>query len=460
MTGPGDPSSQDPRDPRAALTTPMAQTSAIAQPDPRTRPSPVSPQPVSPQPVSSPPASPPPQRSAVDTALWRALGFFRSLALLYAIARFAASYSHYAHRGGAIAVLFTMAVWTAWTGIVYHRTTMPRRALLSFLAADFAVGAGAVMSTDLVDTQARIQAGALTLPTVWSSAPVIAVAIALGWRGGVAAAALMGVADLVERGALSQDSIHNIVLMGLTGAAIGYVTELGRTAELTLVRAQRLEAATRERQRLARDIHDGVLQVLALVQRRGAEIGGAGRDLGRMAGEQELALRSLVHSWHEVEDGAGGDPVDLDLSALLGRLAGPRVTLSGPGAPVTLPGPVAREVAAAAAAALDNVRQHGGAGADGLGARAWILVEDEGDAVVVTVRDDGPGIPEGRLEEARSAGRLGVAHSIQGRLRDVGGRVDVVSVPGQGTEVEMRVPRLPVPRGAAPSVSALRKALR
>jgi len=452
MTGPGDPTSQDPQ---AALITQLAQTSAIAQPDPRTRPSPVCAQPVSP-----PPAPPPPQRSAVDTALWRALGFFRSLALLYAIARFAVSSSHYAHRGAAIAVLFTMAVWTAWTGIVYHRTTTPRRALLSFLAADFAVGAGAVLSTDLVDTQARIQAGALTLPTVWSSAPVIAVAIALGWRGGVAAAALMGVADLVERGALSQDSVHNIVLMGLTGAAIGYVTELGRTAELTLVRAQRLEAATRERQRLARDIHDGVLQVLALVQRRGAEIGGAGRDLGRMAGEQELALRSLVHSWHEVEDGAGGDPVDLDLSALLGRLAGPRVTLSGPGAPVTLPGPVAREVAAAAAAALDNVRRHGGAGADGLGARAWILVEDEGDTVVVTVRDDGPGIPEGRLEEARSAGRLGVAHSIQGRLRDVGGRVDVVSVTGQGTEVEMRVPRLPVPRGAAPSVSALRKALR
>jgi len=457
MTGPGDPTSQDPQ---AALITQLAQTSAIAQPDPRTRPSPVCAQPVSRQPVSPPPAPPPPQRSAVDTALWRALGFFRSLALLYAIARFAVSSSHYAHRGAAIAVLFTMAVWTAWTGIVYHRTTTPRRALLSFLAADFAVGAGAVLSTDLVDTQARIQAGALTLPTVWSSAPVIAVAIALGWRGGVAAAALMGVADLVERGALSQDSVHNIVLMGLTGAAIGYVTELGRTAELTLVRAQRLEAATRERQRLARDIHDGVLQVLALVQRRGAEIGGAGRDLGRMAGEQELALRSLVNSWHEVEDGAGGDPVDLDLSALLGRLAGPRVTLSGPGAPVTLPGPVAREVAAAAAAALDNVRRHGGAGADGLGARAWILVEDEGDTVVVTVRDDGPGIPEGRLEEARSAGRLGVAHSIQGRLRDVGGRVDVVSVPGQGTEVEMRVPRLPVPRGAAPSVSALRKALR
>ena len=148
--------------------------------------------------------------------------------------------------------------------------------------------------------------------------------------------------------------------------------------------------------------------------------------------------------------------MDLDLSALLGRLAGPRVTLSGPGEPVTLPGPVAREVVAAVGAALDNVRAHGGPGADGQGARAWILVEDEADEVIVTVRDDGPGIPEGRLEEARRAGRLGVAHSIQGRLRDVGGSVDVVSIPGQGTEVEMRVPRT----APAAGVAAARKALR
>ncbi|NUR30843.1 MAG: hypothetical protein HOV83_34180, partial [Catenulispora sp.] len=114
----------------------------------------------------------------------------------------------------------------------------------------------------------------------------------------------------------------------------------------------------------------------------------------------------------------------------------------------------------AVAAALDNVRVHGGPGADGLGARAWILVEDELDGVVVTVRDDGPGIPEGRLDEARRAGRLGVAHSIEGRLREVGGRIDVVSVPGQGTEIEMRVPRGPEPRAGAASVSAMRKALR
>ncbi len=112
------------------------------------------------------------------------------------------------------------------------------------------------------------------------------------------------------------------------------------------------------------------------------------------------------------------------------------MTFAEPGAPVLLPGRAAREVEAAVGAALDNVRRH--AGAD---ARAWILVEDWTDEVTVTVRDDGPGIPEGRLAQAESEGRLGVAQSIRGRLRDLGGTAEWISVPGQGTEVELKVPR-------------------
>ena len=42
---------------------------------------------------------------------------------------------------------------------------------------------------------------------------------------------------------------------------------------------------------------------------------------------------------------------------------------------------------------------------------------------------------------AAAAGRLGVAQSIVGRLRDVGGKACLTSSPGQGTEVELRVPR-------------------
>ncbi|NNG88659.1 sensor histidine kinase, partial [Streptomyces cacaoi] len=129
-----------------------------------------------------------------------------------------------------------------------------------------------------------------------------------------------------------------------------------------------------------------------------------------------------------------------DLRALLAPYAGARVSFAEPGAPVRLPARVAREVAAAVGAALDNVRLHASP-QPGQEAQAWILLEDEPDAVLVTVRDDGPGIPEGRLADAEAEGRLGVALSIRGRLRDLGGTADLVSVPGQGTEVELRVPK-------------------
>jgi signal transduction histidine kinase len=87
--------------------------------------------------------------------------------------------------------------------------------------------------------------------------------------------------------------------------------------------------------------------------------------------------------------------------------------------------------------AIDNVRRHCGDGA-----RAWVLVDDEGAAVSVTVRDDGPGIAAGRLAEAAAEGRLGVSHAISGRIREVGGSADISSTPGSGTEVRLRVPRI------------------
>jgi len=60
---------------------------------------------------------------------------------------------------------------------------------------------------------------------------------------------------------------------------------------------------------------------------------------------------------------------------------------------------------------------------------------------MLTVRDDGPGIAAGRLEEAAAQGRLGVAQSIRGRVGDMGGHVTITSRAGEGTEVEVVVPR-------------------
>ena len=60
--------------------------------------------------------------------------------------------------------------------------------------------------------------------------------------------------------------------------------------------------------------------------------------------------------------------------------------------------------------------------------------------MVVTVRDEGPGIPAGRLEAARAEGRLGVAGSIHGRMADLGGTARLTTAPGQGTEWELELP--------------------
>jgi signal transduction histidine kinase len=126
----------------------------------------------------------------------------------------------------------------------------------------------------------------------------------------------------------------------------------------------------------------------------------------------------------------------LDVRAVAQPLADARTTVSCPASPVLLPEPAARALGGGAAAAVDNVRRH--AGPD---ARCWILLEDDLAGVMLTVRDDGCGIPRGRLAEAAAAGRLGVAQSIVGRLESVGGRASVVSAPGTGTEVELRVRR-------------------
>ena len=95
----------------------------------------------------------------------------------------------------------------------------------------------------------------------------------------------------------------------------------------------------------------------------------------------------------------------------------------------------AAEIESAVRACLDNVRVHVGADAP-----AWVLLEDMGQSVVVTVRDEGPGIPSGRLEAAATEGRLGVSESIRGRVADLGGTASLVTAPGQGTEWELTFP--------------------
>ncbi|MFK8911121.1 MacS family sensor histidine kinase [Streptomyces sp. YS-3] len=392
-------------------------------------------------------------RMSVELPLWRALTAYRVLTMLYAVLVFVSEYRHFERAWVGVAFLSVLAVWTLAT---LPRVANAANCTKRFLGVDLTIALTGILLTPLADTDAQSVNGP-TLPTIWAAGSVLAFAIKGGWRWAAFASSLVAAANLVERGTPTRDTLHNVLLVWVASIAIGYVVEVARASEATLARALEIEAATRERERLARDIHDSVLQVLAMVQRRGTALGGEAAELGRMAGEQEVALRTLVSSGlvpttrasedpalgalvrtvdDEDEARSGAEDAEVDLRTLLAPHAGSRVSLAEPGAPVLLAPPAARELAAAVSAALDNVRRHAGESA-----QAWILVEDWGDEVIVTVRDDGPGIPEGRLAQAEGEGRMGVALSIRGRLRDLGGTAELISVPGQGTEVELKVPR-------------------
>ena len=69
-----------------------------------------------------------------------------------------------------------------------------------------------------------------------------------------------------------------------------------------------------------------------------------------------------------------------------------------------------------------------------------MLLEAVPDRVVVSVRDEGPGIPAGRLEAAQGDGRLGVVDSIRGRIVELGGTAELTTGT-YGTEWELSVPR-------------------
>jgi signal transduction histidine kinase len=304
------------------------------------------------------------------------------------------------------------------------------------LTADLLVTMGVMAASVLVVGRAALGTGTPTLGVAWHVAPVLAWAVAGGKRFGVAAALAMGATDMVVRARFDQAALTGAILMLLASIAVGHLVKLAVDAEERLQRAVQLEAATRERERLARDIHDSVLQVLALVKRRGADLGGEAGELARLAGEQEAALRALVTA-------PTAPPVDehadVDLVTLLGPYASTTVSIAAPAVAVRLPGPTAAELHAAVAAALDNVVRHCAPGT-----KTWVLVEDEPALVTVSVRDDGCGITTERLDEAAAQGRLGVAQSIRGRIADLGGTVRITTAPGQGTEVELAVPRRPI----------------
>jgi signal transduction histidine kinase len=370
----------------------------------------------------------------VETTLFRALTVLRAVVTVYMVVLNVVRRDEFARPELAAAAVAFMVVWSVFVSWAYDS---PRRRTLPLYVADLAVSLLMMLSTPLIQSEEMLDRHASTMPSFWVVASVLAWAAGRPWPQAVGAALLVSVTDLSVRTDLGGNTWGNLFLLVLAAGVVGWTAQVLRDAAELRAAAERAAAVQQERTRLARAVHDGVLQVLAMVQRRGAEAGGDLAELGRVAGEQEAALRALVqYDARVLAPEARSSGGETDLMTALERHHSGRVTVTGPGAPVLLPDRDASELAAVVSACLDNVRAHVGEDA-----QAWVFVEDLGDEVVVSVRDEGAGIPAGRVEQAEREGRMGIRDSVRGRMADLGGRAALATGPGQGTEWELTLPR-------------------
>lgn len=238
---------------------------------------------------------------------------------------------------------------------------------------------------------------------------------------------------------------NGIVYYLSAGGAVGLVTRVLRRSGAELRRVT--EEAARERERAARlaereaigrQIHDSVLQSLAMVNKRGKELGAQTavpgvevRRLAEMAGRQERELRSLLQREpEEPPSGTASLRAALEHAAAGTRGTSVEVTTLGP---IWLPAIEVEELAAAVHQAIENAEQHAEA------TRLSVYAEEEDGVVVVSVRDDGTGFDYDE-ERLRREGKLGILKSMKGRVEELGGSMRIETEPGGGTEVEFRVP--------------------
>jgi signal transduction histidine kinase len=197
-----------------------------------------------------------------------------------------------------------------------------------------------------------------------------------------------------------------------------------------------IDASEAERRRIARDLHDGVVQDLAGTA---FALSAAAREAGPVeratvadaAGSLRGSLRALRSLLVEIH------PPDLDadgLAAALDDLVAPAAAAGmtahvGVEGVAGAPDRAVRLVWRVAQEAVRNALRHS------RGSRLDVLVERRGDRLVLVVRDDGVGIDEAVRPDGEHLGLRGLA----GLARDEGGRLDVASEPGYGTTVTLEV---------------------
>jgi signal transduction histidine kinase len=392
---------------------------------------------------------PAPERSRRTLA--RGALLFRWVALAWMAILAASENDMFRNAPLAWASIGAAGAWTAWLTVGGRRWSWRVLGFDLALCCWLVVASGLVVPEESVTSRAFFAtAYPASAALLWAVArgPIAGFAAGLALSGAILASRLVNGIDL---DAFSRRDWQNLggvwVLYLAAGVAVGIVSRLlVRTAEEAqqatddLVRERERAARLAERESLARQIHDSVLQALALVHKRGKELAASPSPspselalLAEIAADQESALRQLILRDPE-EAPAGQRSLREALEASARDIDGVPVSVSAIG-PIWVSRGQADEIAAAVREALANVAEHAQA------SRAIVFAEEEDGVIVVSVRDDGIGFSYDE-ERLRAEGKAGVLKSMKGRIEEMGGRMLVRAAPGGGTEVEFRAPKL------------------
>jgi signal transduction histidine kinase len=195
--------------------------------------------------------------------------------------------------------------------------------------------------------------------------------------------------------------------------------------DLSVERRERIRSE--ERSEIAAHLHDSVLQTLALIQR--ADAPGRARTLAR---RQERELRA----WLFDERPPDSDGIAPSIGSALERMVSDVEDAHDVEVDLIAVGDCPMEprldaLVAAVREATHNAARHAGV------TEVSVYVEVEPHRVTAYVRDRGKGF----VVDAVEPGRVGVRESIIGRMARHGGRAEVHTGPGEGTEVVLEVGR-------------------
>jgi signal transduction histidine kinase/phage shock protein PspC (stress-responsive transcriptional regulator) len=210
-----------------------------------------------------------------------------------------------------------------------------------------------------------------------------------------------------------------ITLIGL-GLIFGpWATRLA--SQLTEERRGRIRSEARAE--MAAHLHDSVLHTLALIQRADAS-----PEVVALARRQERELRAWLYRAPVPPEGRLRPAVEAIASRVEQRHNVPVDIVVVGDAPLDEAG---KALVDACQEAAFNAARHSGA------PLVSVYVEVEPDTLTGFVRDEGKGFDPDQVP----ADRRGIADSIRGRIRRHGGTVSILSSPGEGTEVQLRLPR-------------------